>query len=192
MARFTSRASVATRRPAPAEDARPVARSSSCPGRRWGRSWPPRRPAAGSRRGTGPACGIAATGWRGSGGKPARRPARPAAARGRDTFGQHLFGERQHLRKGMRRFDFADAESGQRPGAVLVAQQAQPERLLPRCTGDDHPLPNRPLGQPELMRRIADAHIDGLFRWALISPLLQPDRQPGAASGRVDDQVGGT
>ncbi len=91
----------------------------------------------------------------------------------------------------MRRFDFGDAESGQRPGAVLVAQQAQPERLLPRCAGDDHALPDRALGQPKLLRRIADAHIDGLFGWTLKTPLLQPDRQPGAASGGVDDDVGG-
>ena len=41
------------------------------------------------------------------------------------------------------------------------------------------------------MRRIADAHVDRLFGRTLISPLLQPHRQPGAAAGGVDDQIGG-
>ena len=40
------------------------------------------------------------------------------------------------------------------------------------------------------MGGVADADVDGVLARAVKSPLLQPYRQPGAAPGGVDDEIG--
>ena len=74
-------------------DDRPAARSSSCPARRWGRSWRPRPRSAQSRPESDPACRSGAIGWWGSGGRPPRRRVRHRLSAAAKPVGQQLLGE---------------------------------------------------------------------------------------------------
>ena len=58
--------------------------------------------------------------------------------------------------------------------------------------GDHHLLGDQAVGDAELLGGVVDADVHSLFGRALISPLRQPHRQPGAAARRVDDEVGFT
>lgn len=110
--------------------------------------------------------------------------------RGGEMRRQQLGGQRQHLRERPRRFGIGHPEGGEHPGAVLVAQHAQPQRLLVGGPGDDHLLGDQAVGYAELPGGVVDADVQGLFGRARVAPPGQPHRQPGAAAGRVDDQAG--
>ena len=56
--------------------------------------------------------------------------------------------------------------------------------------GDHHLLGDQAIGDAELLGGVVDADVHGLLERALVSPLRQPHRQPGATARRVDDEVG--
>ena len=115
-----------------------------------------------ARRGSGPACGIGAIGWSGTCGTPRRRSARPCGSRRRGG-GNDFVGQRAHSGEVVRRFDLGHAERGQAPGAVLVTQHAEPERLLPGRARDDDLLRDQPVGDAQLVGGVADADVDAVL-----------------------------
>jgi hypothetical protein len=102
--------------------------------------------------------------------------------------GQDLVGQGAHLVEVLRRVDLRDAERGERPDPVLVEQHPQAHRLLPEAPATTI-FSCSPSG---ILTRsgVADADVDGDLVGAAVTPLLQPHRQPGAATGGVDHQVG--
>ena len=90
----------------------------------------------------------------------------------------------------MRRLGLGHAEGGQAPGAVLVTEHAQPARLLAGSACDDDLLGDQAVRNAQPVCRVGDADIDAVLGRAVKTPLLQPDRQPGAAARGVDDEIG--
>src|SRR6185312_4310111 len=90
----------------------------------------------------------------------------------------------------MRWFGFADPKGSHAPGAVFVKEHSDAEWLFARRAGDDDLLVDQTVRNAQLLGRVPDTHVDRVLRGTLKSPLLQPDWQPGAAAGRVDNQVG--
>ncbi len=62
--------------------------------------------------------------------------------------------------------------------------------MLARRPCDDDLLHDQAVGDVHLVRRVVDADVDGVLGRPTVAPLLQPHRQPRAAPGRVDDEVG--
>ncbi len=110
---------------------------------------------------------------------------------GVEVLRQQILCQRQHFGEGARRLLMRHPEGGQHPGAVLVKEHAQPQRLVVRGARDHHLLGDQPFRHAELVCGVIDPDVDSRLRGALITPLVQPHRQPGATTGRVDHQIGG-
>ena len=113
-------------------------------------------------------------------------PCRMAAAR---CGGNDFVGQRAHSGEIVRRLDLGHPERRQGPGAVLVAEHAEPARLLSESACDDDLLGYQTLWYAQLMCGVADADVHAGLGRAVKSPLLQPDRQSGAPARGVDDEV---